>query len=396
MSSSLVRRALSLTMIVCAVSLFGVLAFAPPAHAVSKKTLEANRARIMTELDGMRVRLQARIDELTSTGSKMQETQTEIDIVSKQLADVEAQLQRQKLGLATRAAELYKGDRIGMINVLLSSENIEDLILKTQYLILINQRDASALNDARLMRSESLWLQESLNRRYDRLGALQAKADAERMRIDTDIRKAETRAAAIDADLAELLRQSQTPTTGGDTSGSFNPDLVLTDANFRSQDMTETGIQAFLDRQAGPLKSYTAKDHNGNTKSAAKIIAEASAAWKVSPRVILITLQKEQSLLSKRPTKQSTYDWALGVGRPDSGISQMKYKGFGNQVWYGAKSFNTGANLWRAGKVLKIDSSTVIPANGATYAQYRYTPHLHGVTNFWSLWIRYFNDNPAK
>ncbi len=52
--------------------------------------------------------------------------------------------------------------------------------------------------------------------------------------------------------------------------------------------------------------------------------------------------------------------------------------------------------MWRPGTKLHIDSSTVTPTNGATYAQYKYTPHLHGVTNFWTLWIRYFNDNPAN
>ncbi len=245
------------------------------------------------------------------------------------------------------------------------------------------------------MQSESLWLRDSLSRRLDRIRGLQAKADAERAQIQADITKAETRAALIDVDLAELLRQSQTP-VAGDTSGQFNPDTVLTDANFRSQDMTATAIQAFLDRQPGPLKTYYAKDHNGVRTSAAAIIAEAAKYYRVSPRVILVTLQKEQSLLSKRPSSNSGYDWAMGVGRPDSGAKLLKYKGFGNQVWYGAKSFNTQAKAWRPGTKLNIDSSTVTPTNGATYAQYKYTPHLRGVTSFWTLWIRYFNDNPAN
>ena len=286
-----------------------------------------------------------------------------------------------------------------MIDALLSSKNIEELIVTTHYLILISERDAQALTEARLTQSESLWLQDSLNRRLDRIRGLQAKADAERLRIQADIIKAEQRAASIDVDLAELLRQSQIQQAPvpGDTSGGFTPNTVLTDANFRSQDMTVTAIQSFLDRQSGPLKTYYAADHNGVRKSAAQIIADAAKDWNVSPRVLLVTLQKEQSLLSKRPSKQSTYDWALGVGRPDSGVSQMKYKGFGNQVWYGAQVVqHAGDQAGSAGTTLKIDSSTVTPTNGATYAQYKYTPHLHGVTNFWTLWIRYFNDNPAN
>jgi len=395
-----VRKKWLVSAVACAIALAVVCSLQPAvaSAAPSKAALEANKARIMTELDRMRASLQQRIDDYAATGRDMAETQAEIDQVSAQLAEIETDLANSKKGLALRAAELYRGERIGMIDALLSSKNIEELIVTTHYLILISERDANALTEARLTQSESLWLRDSLNRRLDRIRGLQAKADAERLRIQADITKAEQRAASIDVDLAELLRQSQaqqTPTSG-DTSGSFNSNTVLTDANFRSQDMTVTAIQAFLDRQSGPLKTYYAKDHNGVRKSAAQIIAQAGKDWNVSPRVLLVTLQKEQSLLSKRPSGQKGYDWAMGVGRPDSGISQMKYKGFGNQIWYGAKSFNTQATKWQSGTTLHIDSSTVTPTNGATYAQYKYTPHLHGVTNFWTLWIRYFNDNPAN
>jgi hypothetical protein len=179
-------------------------------------------------------------------------------------------------------------------------------------------------------------------------------------------------------------------------TGNIEYNNIISDANFRSQDMTATGIQDFLDRQSGPLKDYYAKDHDGVRRSAAQIIAQAAKYYRVSPRVILATLQKEQSLLSKRPSSQTGYDWAMGCGRPDSGASILKYKGFGNQIWFGTKSFNTQAEAWKSGTTLQIDSSPVTPVNGATYAQYRYTPHLHGVTNFRLIWIRYFNSSPAN
>jgi peptidoglycan hydrolase CwlO-like protein len=384
--------------VACALVVFAAFAMTTDAAvaAPSKATLQANKARIMTELERMQRELQVRLDDYTAIGQDMQETQAEIDQVSAQLAEVETQLAQSKKGLSLRAAALYRGEQIGMIDALLSSKNVEELVVTTHYLILISERDAKTLNEARLSQSESLWLRESLNRRLDRQRGLQAKADLERNKIRADMTKAQARAAAIDVDLAEMLRQSQAQSNPtGDTSGSFNSNTVITDANFRSQDMTVTAIQTFLNRQPGPLKSYYATDINGERKSAAQIIADAGKHWKVSPRVILATLQKEQSLLSRRPA-QKGFDWAMGVGRPDSGAHILKYKGFGKQIWYGAKSFNTQANAWRAGTTLHIDSSTVTPTNGATYAQYRYTPHLAGVNSFWTIWIRYFNDNPAN
>jgi len=384
---------------VMAIGLILAFSLAPAAAlaAPSKAALEANRARIMSELDSMRIQLQGRIDQFTATGRDLQETQAEIDQVSAQLAEVDAQLARSKRGLELRAAQLYRGDRIGVIDALLSAKNIEDLIVCTHYLILVSERDANALTDARLTQSESLWLTESLNRRLDRLRGLQAKADAEREQIQADMTKAESRAALIDADIAELLRRNATPPASGvasDTGGTFNPDTVITNSNFRSQDMTATGIQAFLDKQAGPLKSYKGADHAGVRKTAAEMIADAAKHYNISPRVILVTLQKEQSLLSKRPSSSSGYDWAMGCGKTDS-RTFTQYKGFGKQIWWGAQKLDKNSKPWVAGVKMTIDSSSVYPSNSSTYSLYKYTPHLHGVTSFWTLWIRYFNDNPA-
>jgi len=393
-----VNRKLLVGAMVCSIALATAFAIAPrvASAAPSKAVLEANKARIMTELDTMRIEVQERIDKFNATAKDMQETQAEIDQVSAQLAEVEQELADSKRNLALRAAELYRGDQIGMIDVLLSSQNVEDLIVRAQYLMIISQRDAKTLSDARLTQSESLWLRDSLNRRLDRIRGLQAKAEAERARIQADMIKAETRAASIDVDLAALLQASQPAPTPGDTSGVIDYNTIITEANFRSQDMTATGIQDFLDRQSGPLKNYYAKDHNGNRKSAAQIIADAAKHYRISPRVILVTLQKEQSLLSKTPSKLSTYDWAMGCGRPDSGISVMKYKGFGNQIWGGAQKFDKWDKYWTAGTTMSIDSSRPTPTNGGTFALYKYTPHLHGTSNFWLLWKRYFNSNPAN
>ena len=126
--------------------------------------------------------------------------------------------------------------------------------------MLISERDASTLERHRLTQSESLWLRDSLNRRLDRISrACRRKADAERAAIQTDITKAEPRAASIDVDLAELLSPEPGPSqhqiTRRHRAAVSTPTRVLTEANFRSQDMTVTAIQSFLDRQPGPLKT---------------------------------------------------------------------------------------------------------------------------------------------
>ncbi len=121
------------------------------------------------------------------------------------------------------------------------------------------------------------------------------------------------------------------------------------------------------------------------------MIAEASVKWGISPKVILATLQKEQSLLTAKNPSQNAMDWAMGCGKADS-FTTYKYQGFGKQIYYGAEKFKQNAALWKPGASQKIDGSTVYPTNPGTHAQYRYTPHFPGVMSFWMIYWRYFGD----
>lgn len=387
-----------------AVALLVALAIAPaaasasPSSSVSAK--KAAQAAILTQIDAMRIDLQDRTDRLTSLGHDMQETQGEIDQVSAQLAAVDSQLAGSKTALADRAAALYRSDRVGMLEVLLGSQSIEDLIVRTHYLLLISEHDASMLEDYRLTRSESAWLQDSLNRRLEKLKGLQLQADAQRSAIETDIATAQARADKIGLDITQLLWQeqvaNQNQSSGGGTGNDqYDPNTLITETNYRSQDMTVTEIQSFLDKQDGSLAHYSALDHAGVRKTTAQMIADAGKAFNISPRVILITLQKEQSLLSDAHPSQNAYNWAMGCGKADT-RTYYKYQGFGKQIWWGAYKLDYNSVPWHAGITMKIDTSTVRPTNGATYSLYKYTPHLRGTSSFWNLWVRYFYTSPSQ
>jgi hypothetical protein len=124
------------------------------------------------------------------------------------------------------------------------------------------------------------------------------------------------------------------------------------------------------------------------------MIADAAMGWGVSPKVILVTLQKEQSLISRPGADQNALDWAMGCGKMDS-RTIASYAGFGNQIWGGARALARNRGSWHAGVSISIDGSSVYPSNASTHSLYRYTPHFHGNTSFWKLYWRYFGD-PAK
>lgn len=386
----------ALAAIVLVAALFATPAFAAPTTGSSAQIAakKAEKARVVSRLEGLRADLQLRTDRLTTVGQDLADAQAEVTQVTAQLAEVQTSLEGSKKALSARAAALYRGDRVGMLGLLLGAQSIDDFIVRTRYLILITSRDANMLNDYRLTRSESVWLQDSLARRTERLRTLQAQALAEQTAAQNDIATAEREASAIDYDLAALLRPA--PSTDGSGTAQYDPDTLITETKYRSQDMTVTAIQSFLEEQTGSLATYKTRDMSGVTKSAAEIIWDCAQKWNISPRVLLITLQKEQSLLSDATPTSRQLQWAMGAGRPDSGKTNYSMAGFGRQVWYGARALHRNSLPWVAGVSMNIDSSIVYPSNPATYSLYKYTPHLRGTHSFWALWKTYFNENPAQ
>lgn len=73
--------------------------------------------------------------------------------------------------------------------------------------------------------------------------------------------------------------------------------------------------------------------------SAAQIIYNAAQEYNISPKVIIVTLQKEQGLVADDWPWTSEYQAAMGYACPDGGSCSSAYYGFANQVTNAAKQF---------------------------------------------------------
>ena len=372
-------------------------AFSAPASTVNTASIAAKKAQqedIKRELDDMRGRLAASVSEYVKVSRQLGQTRSEVDKLTAQIAAQDYQLEQAKLAFEERAIELYRSRGTAMIEVLMTANSLQQLLSRTNFLLMVSQRNANTITDYRKVRSESAWLQDSLSNRMDYLTKLQTDADKQRSKIESDLATGEARTAELGTDIARLMRGESKPISGGTPSDQFSPDTVISDATFRdSGSMTAGDIQAFLDRQPGVLKSYRARDHSGKVRYASEMIADAAVAFRINPKVILVKLQKEQSLLGDASPKQKQLDWATGCGRGDS-FTSWQYKGFGNQIWWGAQKLDKNSKPWRPGIKLNLDSGTVVvyPTNASTYSLYKYTPHIRGTTSFWMLYWRYFGD----
>lgn len=229
-------------------------------------------------------------------------------------------------------------------------------------------------------------------------------------------------------------------------AADFEPGYLISDYAFYNRfAMTEAEIQAFLDaRLPGActtpyclaIYSMNTTDKpvtercNGYTgapnESAARIIYKVQVSCGISAKVILVTLQKEQSLITRTAPTDRTLERAMGYFCPDDparpGWCDPRYAGLFNQVYNAAAQFQryrlqpTSYNhqvrtqLVRYHPNAACGSRTVTIVNSATAGLYNYTPYTpntaalnnlyglgdscssYGNRNFWRLYTDWFGS----
>ncbi|MCC6639128.1 hypothetical protein IT409_01055 [Candidatus Falkowbacteria bacterium] len=188
------------------------------------------------------------------------------------------------------------------------------------------------------------------------------------------------------------------------TVPNFDPSFILSNNDLDDHTSMSLGdISAFLTSQNSFLGSYTTIDTDGFARSAAEIIYLSAHANKINPRWILVTLQKEQSLVLEQSSPiQDRLDWAMGYGvcdscsKDDPGI--QKFRGFAKQVRSASARIryylsNPHQFNFKAGETYTIDNQIVTIKNQATATFYNYTPHIHGNQNFVKIWSRWFKKS---
>jgi len=179
----------------------------------------------------------------------------------------------------------------------------------------------------------------------------------------------------------------------------FNPHFILLD-----EEMTDVNalslaqIQQFLQDKGSSLANSFFTDYKGEIKKASTIIWQAAQESQISPKVILTTLQKEQSLIGDPFPSQNQLDKAMGYRCPDSGSCHPNALGFGKQVdgaaWQFRQYFNNPGNWnYQAGKEYEVDGFLISPVNKATASLYNYTPHYSGNNRFWQIWQKFWGKN---
>jgi hypothetical protein len=245
-----------------------------------------------------------------------------------------------------------------------------------------------------------------------------------------------------------LVAPGAAPSATALSGSEFRAGNIISDALFYdTAAMTQAEIQGFLNKKIGTcsnglclnvlqasVDSHPAavsastgnticKAFSGGSLSAAAIIYRAQIACGISAKVILVTLQKEQGLISgpvARAPGTGALSAAMGMACPDTGGCQDYARGFGNQIYLGAKQLMTykadrfakqpGVNYIQYNPNPGCGGTNVNIQNYATAALYSYTPYQpnaaalanlggtgnscssYGNRNFWVYYTEWFGS----
>jgi hypothetical protein len=199
---------------------------------------------------------------------------------------------------------------------------------------------------------------------------------------------------------------------------------LISDAEFtNSSSMSAQQIQNFLISNGSGLANYTIpadqvpgdpENQPGTGQKAADFIYQNSQQFGINPKVILVTLQKEESLITTASPSSIRLEWALGygyyAGSPCADPNNSNYTGgFGRQIYWASAFFRNrfdnvggkqGPGLSHAGDTIDIQTyswqagnTSVYLSDRATALLYRYTPYIYnGNYNFYTLYNQWFGS----
>lgn len=246
-----------------------------------------------------------------------------------------------------------------------------------------------------------------------------------------------------------LMTLTPAPQAQAAVAGDFDPGNIISDQVFF--DPTTMGVaqvQQFLEIKGATCvagEQACLKDYRASTgsraaeaglcsgypafasQSAAEMIVGVAQSCGVNPRVLIVLLEKENSLVTRtRPTTRS-YQAATGYGCPDTAPCDSQYYGLFNQLYMAARQYqNYAANSQRFGYAAgrwntiywhpnaACGTSQVFIVNQATAGLYNYTPYRpnsaalsnmygtgdscssYGNRNFWRLFTDWFGSTQSS
>lgn len=179
-----------------------------PVTRAFRQRLAARQA----EIDALEMELEAldrqhsiAVEEYNQAAAELALIQTQLAATKADLAAAESALEAQQALLDERAVDLYRRGELRVLDVILGSKSVADLVGRARFLAALGQSDANVAQALRAQRDRIAEEAGNLQQAEQRAASLEFELRARQIEIGLSIEEREAMLAATSADLLDLL-----------------------------------------------------------------------------------------------------------------------------------------------------------------------------------------------
>ena len=207
--------------LLCAAALAVACPAAPAAHAQESDGVASEATTsALADARGRADAAQSQIDELNAAvfqaqgaydraSDELAEVEQDVEDLTASVEDAQARLSDAQDTLAARMSATYQSGTTGLIDLLLSATDFDDLVTRVYYAGKVSDSDVELIEQIRSTKEELQSATDELNERKGRLEELETQRKQQVVTLQAQLAEARQYKATLDADVAALLERSQ-------------------------------------------------------------------------------------------------------------------------------------------------------------------------------------------
>lgn len=167
-----------------------------------KKAAEAEKSSLDTELNTV-------IQDLQKAQNDMSAKEDEIETAENELVEAKVTENNQYESMKKRIKYMYENGNVEFIEIILSAEDISDFLNKTEYVTKISEYDREMLVEFQETVKQVQQKEESLQKEYEELSALQTTLSEKRANVETLLADKNIQIANLETEIGENAKVLQ-------------------------------------------------------------------------------------------------------------------------------------------------------------------------------------------
>ena len=263
------RSALAIT--ICTVTIASVNT--PVYSAPSTDELESTTSGLKGELNDLNSQLSSLSKELDNTSSQIEDLSAKVEKSKLDLASAQLDEEAQYDSMKDRIKFMYEGGGASLVQILLTSESMGDLLNKAEYVATISQYDRKMLEELQQVRSNVEKKQNDLEQQQSKLSGLQETLTSKRDELNSKISSTSGELADYQAQLdrakaaEEALKLAQNDEVSGSVKADNTKNTETSNTNTNTNNANKNNQTASTNTNNTNKNNTTNTNTSTNTNS---------------------------------------------------------------------------------------------------------------------------------